>query len=99
VLAAATDGKPRTLQAIWLARSNKILGKKSVNFYSTFSVRRNLRRQKSVAEKFYVEENLRNCFAEIVRGKLSGKLNVHLSWTIRGRFVLRENCSWKNYRK
>ena len=79
MFAAATDAKPQTLQAILLARSNKILGKKSVNFYSTFSVRQNLRRQKSVAEKFYVEENLRNCFAEIVRGKFSGKLNVYLS--------------------
>ena len=97
--AAATDAKPQTLQAIWLERSKQILGKKSVNFYSTYSVRRNLQRQKSVAEKFYVEENLWNCFAEIVRGKLSGKLNVYLSWTIRGRFVLSEICSWKNLRK
>jgi hypothetical protein len=40
-----------TLQAIWLERSTKFLGKKSVNFYSTFSVRRNLFRQKNLLRK------------------------------------------------
>ena len=79
MLAAATDGKPRTLQAIWLERSNKILGKKSVNFYSTFQfgeiyTDKNLL-QKSFEEKKFCGIVLR----KIVRGKFSGKLNVYLS--------------------
>jgi hypothetical protein len=64
VLASATDGKPRTLQASLLERSIKFLGKISVNFYSTFSARQNLLRLKSVAENFALKKS-----AELDYGK------------------------------
>ena len=88
-----------TLQAILLARSNKILGKKSVYFYSSFQfdeiyLDKNLLRKNSTWKKISGI-----VLRKIVRGKLSGKLVVNLSWKICGRFVLRENCSWKNCRK
>ena len=99
MLAAATDGKPRTLNASLLERSKLLLRKKSGYFYSIFSVRRNLLRQKSVTENFAWKKiggiGLRN----IIRGKLSRKLIVYLSWTISGKSILRENHSWKNCRK